>query len=80
MKQPGHEQFILQGWTSGEGGIRTRGRGYSPDNRLAGDPIRPLWHLPNIPVVNSARPGQAEGEGFEPPVGLRPQLFSRQPP
>ena len=23
---------------------------------------------------------QAEGEGFEPPVTLLPQLFSRQPP
>jgi len=23
---------------------------------------------------------KAEGEGFEPPVSLRPQLFSRQPP
>jgi hypothetical protein len=56
----------------GEGGIRTRGRGFSPDNRLAGGPIQPLWHLPNF--------CQAEGEGFEPPVGVNPQLFSRQPP
>ena len=30
----------------GEGGIRTRGRGISPGNHLAGGPIRPLWHLP----------------------------------
>jgi hypothetical protein len=45
---------------SGEGGIRTRGRGFCPDNRLAGGPNQPLWHLPY----------KAEGEGFEPPVGF----------
>ena len=45
---------------SGEGGIRTRGRGFCPDNRLAGGPNQPLWHLPC----------EAEGEGFEPPVGF----------
>ncbi len=25
---------------------------YSPDNRLAGGPIRPLWHLPSIQLSN----------------------------
>ncbi len=31
---------------SGEGGIRTRGGGLSPRTHLAGEPNRPLWHLP----------------------------------
>ena len=30
----------------GEGGIRTRGGGFSPRTHLAGEPNRPLWHLP----------------------------------
>lgn len=30
----------------GKDRIRTCGRGLPPDNRLAGGPIRPLWHLP----------------------------------
>jgi hypothetical protein len=30
----------------GENRIRTCDRGLPPDNRLAGGPIRPLWHLP----------------------------------
>ena len=34
---------------------------YNPENRLAGGPIRPLWHPPiDFP--------QAEGVGFEPTV------------
>jgi hypothetical protein len=35
---------------------------YNPKNRLAGGPIRPLWHPPNSFVY------QAEGVGFEPTV------------
>jgi hypothetical protein len=30
----------------GEGGIRTRGGGFSPRTHLAGEPNQPLWHLP----------------------------------
>ena len=30
----------------GEGGIRTLGGALGHLNRLAGGPIRPLWHLP----------------------------------
>ena len=48
----------------GEAGIRTPGRGISPDNHLAGGPIRPLWHLP-----------VAEGEGFEPTMVLPIPVF-----
>ena len=36
---------------------------FKPDNRLAGGPNQPLWHLPG--EIN-----EAEGEGFEPPVGF----------
>jgi hypothetical protein len=32
----------------GEGGIRTRGGGFSPRTHLAGEPNRPLWHLPRF--------------------------------
>jgi hypothetical protein len=35
----------------GEDRIRTCDRGFRPGNRLAGGPIRPLWHLPNIRYV-----------------------------
>ena len=58
---------------------------YSPYNRLAGGPIRPLWHLSGkagkagglnstiIHIVGDA--SQAEGEGFEPPVGETHSCF-----
>jgi hypothetical protein len=39
--------------------------------------------MKNLPIRNqkSAISNlEAEGEGFEPPVGVNPQLFSRQPP
>ena len=32
--------------SGGEGGIRTHGGGFSPRTHLAGEPNRPLWHLP----------------------------------
>ena len=32
----------------GEDRIRTCDRGFRPGNRLAGGPIRPLWHLPDL--------------------------------
>jgi hypothetical protein len=52
---------------------------FYPGNRLAGGPNRPLWHLPKmgeaVIILNCQR--QAEGEGFEPPVNLRPLRFSR---
>src|SRR6187200_2560260 len=47
----------------GKGGIRTLGTDLSPFNRLAGGPIRPLWHLPVVCVTLF----WAEREGFEPP-------------
>ncbi len=56
--------------TGGEGGIRTHGRSFSPYNRLAGGPNRPLWHLPRSLVTLLA-----EGEGFEPPVAQRHSGF-----
>jgi hypothetical protein len=37
---------------------------FIPDNRLAGGPNQPLWHLPGRDLC------EAEGEGFEPPVGF----------
>ena len=60
-------------FSGGEGGIRTRGRGSSPDTHLAGEPIRPLWHLPMEGV-------SAEGVGFEPTVPLQVRRFSRPLP
>lgn len=52
---------------------------FYPGNRLAGGPNRPLWHLPNLgrSLSRSIVNYQAEGEGFEPPVSLRPLRFSR---
>ena len=35
-------------FSGGEDRIRTCDRGFRPGNRLAGGPIRPLWHLPNM--------------------------------
>src|SRR4051794_29789861 len=45
--------------SGGKGGIRTLEGDLSPLNRLAGGPIRPLWHLP-LSIAT-------EREGFEPP-------------
>jgi hypothetical protein len=45
----------------GENRIRTCDHALRHDNRLAGGPIRPLWHLPSHDF-------QAEGVGFEPTV------------
>lgn len=50
--------------SGGEGGIRTRGGGFSPRTHLAGEPNRPLWHLP-----------LAEGEGFEPTMDFSIPVF-----
>lgn len=47
---------------------------YNPDNRLAGGPIRPLWHPPNCDI--RATRSKAEGVGFEPTVtGYRHRGF-----
>ena len=53
--------FRIMG-SGGEGGIRTHGRGSCPDNRLAGGPNQPLWHLP----INF----QGGGRGIRTPGGL----------
>jgi hypothetical protein len=59
----------------GEGGIRTRGRGLSPGTHLAGEPNRPLWHLPmegwilyHLETYYSVLPGG--GRGIRTPGGL----------
>jgi hypothetical protein len=39
------------GGFGGEGGIRTRGGGLSPRTHLAGEPNRPLWHLPSLASI-----------------------------
>jgi hypothetical protein len=59
-------------FNGGEGGIRTldSGLGY---NRLAGGPIRPLWHLPIGRQLSLSRGNyfivvMAGGEGIEPPT------------
>ena len=51
-----------------------------PNNHLAGGPIQPLWHLPNLHLIRFPSWFQTEGEGFEPTVGVNPHLFSRQAP
>src|SRR5687768_6164417 len=53
----------LLGWR--EGRDSNPGRSFKPLNRLAGGPIRPLWHLP-AEAMCRAQP-MAEREGFEPP-------------
>ncbi|HSJ87379.1 MAG TPA: hypothetical protein VK909_09245, partial [Anaerolineales bacterium] len=61
---------------------RTCDRGFRPGNRLAGGPIRPLWHLPKLLKVSGLNVDtflahrktcqhanlqlSAEGVGFEP--------------
>ena len=46
--------------------------GFTPDNRLAGGPIQPLWHLPGCkPCIRFS----AEGEGFEPTVSCPTLVF-----
>ena len=56
------QRFLFR---AGKEGFEPSVRFY-PDNRLAGDPNQPLWHLP-IPTES-----KAEGEGFEPTVKLSP--------
>ena len=43
IEVPAADFWLVNG---GEGGIRTRGGGFSPRTHLAGEPNRPLWHLP----------------------------------
>ena len=42
----------------------------NPSTHLAGEPNRPLWHLPSIRLLIAA-----EGEGFEPPVAFTTPVF-----
>src|SRR6185436_9915773 len=48
QKRVPQQERVLCG---GEDRIRTCDRGFRPGNRLAGGPIRPLWHLPRLDVV-----------------------------
>ena len=70
----------------GEDRIRTCDRGFRPGNRLAGGPIRPLWHLPNFildwwllildwqsKIVNQKSPGG--GSGIRTHVGVTQTCF-----
>ena len=58
--------FLLNIW---RGGRDSNPRSsLTPDNHLAGGPIQPLWHLPEINRT-------AEGEGFEPTVGCPTPVF-----
>ena len=73
---------ILQSILAERAGFEPAVEVYSPYNRLAGGPIRPLWHLsPKAGGVNSTiihivgDANQAEGEGFEPPVGETHSCF-----
>ena len=57
----------------GEGGIRTRERGFGPVNRLAGGPNQPLWHLPRL--FNSTRMQiSGGGRGIRTPGGREPTV------
>ncbi len=47
---------LSYGGTGGEGGIRTLGGGFTPRNRLAGGPVRPLRHLPTDRPYCTNRP------------------------
>src|SRR3972149_4255063 len=64
---------------SGEDRIRTCGRGFKPRQPLSRRPQSTTLAPPRFSGWFCER-NQAEGEGFEPPVGVNPQLFSRQPP
>jgi hypothetical protein len=45
-----------------------------PDNHLAGDPVRPLRHLPGYSIISADRV-MAEGEGFEPTLAFTKPVF-----
>jgi hypothetical protein len=65
------KHLFSQAFFSGEGGIRTRGGGLSPRTHLAGEPNRPLWHLP----IKLVWMKPAEGVGFEPTVAFTTTVF-----
>ena len=74
----GHCGRIRQ--TSRRGGRDLNPRGmYNTPTHLAGGRTRP-GYATSPQIYQKATRRMAEGEGFEPPVTLLPQLFSRQPP
>ena len=75
----------LSYWGMWRGGRDLNPRGsYSPPTHLAGGRTRPGYATsPLMTYADSDLPAAgflAEGEGFEPPVTLPPQRFSRPPP
>ena len=57
-----------------------------PQSTTLAPPLCRVILCPNFQAYTTSRQQfqiyllKAEGEGFEPPVGVNPQLFSRQPP
>ena len=47
---------------------------FNPGTHLAGEPNRPLWHLPSLVGLGGGRGIRTHGEPFD------PHLFSRQAP
>ena len=67
------ETFRVYYWRGGQdSNLRSS---YKPDNRLAGGPNQPLWHLPREFGLQVQR-----REWDSNPRGLAPNLFSRQAP
>jgi hypothetical protein len=67
--------FLLFNFLAGRAGFEPAVESLSPDNRLAGGPDRPLWHLPDIHLLKLPKGSQAEGEGFEPTVSFPTLVF-----
>ena len=49
-QNPLENGFCSASVEAGRAGFEPAVEVYSPDNRLAGDPIRPLWHLPDYVI------------------------------
>ena len=60
-RQEGSSASLLEVY-GGEGGIRTPGPGLSPDNCLAGSPVRPLQHLSALRWHRDYRGGRAASQ------------------
>ena len=63
MKKPALDGLYLM---AGRAGFEPAAELF-PSTHLAGEPNRPLWHLPGK-YVQDFTIERAEGEGFEPPV------------
>ena len=55
LLREGPRSSYANAFPAGRAGFEPAVEIYGPDNRLAGGPIRPLWHLPNIPLSSQRK-------------------------